>query len=410
MTKQASKKKTSAKKLAASKKKPEPTKSEQKTVKPEEQNEGWHWIHDAVLGNPIYFVVGLFILLMPFCAWLYIATMYTTVDTSGVVTNINATTVEELPTVLPRQIDGIEVAREDANKTLVCVMIENAAFDGVRPQSGLSAASVVYEVVVEGGITRLMAVFAGEEAESVGPVRSARDTYLEFASELDCAYTHAGGSYTAMQSIPRFELKDLDALRESKWFSRVAGKVSPHNLFTSTEKLYEAVEVGHSWTEEPEYDSWQFIDDEDFPENEEAVSEVTINFGGSYNSHYVYNEDEGYYERFHGSVAHTDANTGDILTARNIVIQHVPPGVSIEGKGRINFSVTGEGDVEIYRNGSRATGYWKKDDRTSRTHFVNGDGEEIPLAIGNTWVEIVPEGISVDIVQPEESIDEEEKL
>ncbi|EKD76318.1 MAG: hypothetical protein ACD_43C00153G0001 [uncultured bacterium] len=274
-------------------------------------------------------------------------------------------------------------------------MIENAAFDGVRPQAGLSAAQVVYEVIVEGGITRLMAVFAGEKADTIGPVRSARDTYLEFASELNCAYAHAGGSYTAMEAIPNFKLRDLDGLREPKWFWRDSSKYSPHNLFTKTDNLYNAIKDGHSWTDAPTYSVWNFVDDDKIMTGE-AANEVNILFGGSYDVNYTYSEEFKAYERKNGSVNHTDANTGKTLTARNIIIQKVPAGNFIEGKGRVNFSVTGEGEVNIFRLGKMEKGTWKKADRLARTQFFTTDGKEIPLARGNSWVEIVPEGYSFD--------------
>lgn len=307
----------------------------------------------------------------------------------------NSNTVPAEPTVLPRHLDGTIVATSDANNVPACVMIENAAFDGVRPQAGLSAAQVIYEVIVEGGITRLMAVFAGESAATVGPVRSARDTYLEFASELNCAYAHAGGSYTAMEAIPNFALRDLDGLREPKWFWRDNSKYSPHNLFTSTDNLYEAIKTGHSWTEAPTYKVWNFVDDKKITAGETA-NEVNILFGGSYNVTYTYNTELAAYERKNGNINHTDANTGKTLTARNIIIQKVPEGIYIEGKGRVNFSVTGEGEVYILRLGKMEKGTWKKTDRLSRTQFFGAGGEEIALARGTSWVEIVPEGYLFD--------------
>jgi hypothetical protein len=295
------------------------------------------------------------------------------------------------PTVLARHIDGTMVAAADANIVPGCVMIENAAFDGVRPQSGLSAASVVYEIIVEGGITRFMAVYAGESADAIGPVRSARDTYLEFASEYNCGYAHAGGSYTAMLAIPRFNMRNIDALYESKYFWRDNNKYSPHNLFTNSENLYAAISDGHSWTDEPVYAVWNFVDDASLPAGETA-NEVSIEFGGSYNVQYTYNADAKYYERSNGGVLQTDANTGNTLTARNVVIESVPEGIYIEGKGRVNFDVTGEGDVYIFRNGVLTKGKWKKADRLDRTRYYDEAGNEIPMARGNTWVEIVPTG------------------
>ncbi|MFA5995246.1 MAG: DUF3048 domain-containing protein [Patescibacteria group bacterium] len=305
----------------------------------------------------------------------------------------NVNIVPPAPTVLPRALDGLLVAAADANKVPACVMIENAAFDGVRPQAGLSSAQVVYEIIVEGGITRLMAVFGGEQADTVGPVRSARDTYLQFASEYNCAYTHAGGSPTAMQALEDFSMRDLDGLRESQWFWRDSKKYSPHNLFTSTAKLYEAISAGHSWIETPTYIPWTFADNEVITATAttaETANEINVYFTGSYDVKYTYNATEKYYERVNGGKPHTDANTNKILTARNIIIETVPAGESIEGKGRINFDVVGAGDVYIFRLGKLTKGTWKKADRLARTQFFTEDGKEIPLVRGNTWVELVP--------------------
>ncbi|MFA6475234.1 MAG: DUF3048 domain-containing protein [Patescibacteria group bacterium] len=302
----------------------------------------------------------------------------------------------ETSTTAARHSDGMIVAKADANKVPACVMIENAAFDGVRPQAGLSAASVVYEVIVEGGITRLMAVYAGETADKIGPVRSARDTYLEFASEYNCAYAHAGGSYTAMLAIPRFNMRNVDALYDGTWFWRDNAKYSPHNLFTSSDNLDKAINDGHSWKDEPVYAVWNFVDDNALPTDTTATT-VSIAFGGSYDVLYQYNADDKNYERTNGGALQTDSNTGKTLTARNIIVQHVPPGIFIEGKGRVNFSVTGEGEVEIVRNGVITKGTWKKADRLDRTRFFDDANKEIPLARGNTWVEIVPEGTTVEV-------------
>jgi len=308
-------------------------------------------------------------------------------------------TVEEesLPSVLPRRIDGVIVAREDANRVPACVMIENAAFDGVRPQSGLSRASVVYEVVVEGGITRFMAVFAGEESEMVGPVRSARDTYLEFVSEYNCAYMHAGGSYTALRAIPRFELRDVDGLREAKYFWRQSGKYSPHNLFTSTTDLYQSI-VDHGWADEDplEYQEWNFVDPLEQTGESVGTHRVSIFFGGAYNVDYNYNEEQKYYERSNGNVLQHDAVNDEVISARNVILQHVGEGQYIEGKGRVNWPVTGTGTVEIFHDGKKFEGLWRKNSREERTEFIDPDGNLIPLARGNSWISIVPDHITIE--------------
>jgi hypothetical protein len=327
-------------------------------------------------------------------------------NTNTAITNTNSkknknknTNKVEAPTTAARRLDGMPVAIADANKVPECVMIENAAFGGVRPQSGLSQASVVYEVIVEGGITRFMAVFAGEHSDRVGPVRSARDTYLEFAAELNCSYFHAGGSDTALAALYNKRMRHVDGLIESKYFWRDNGFLSPHNLFTSTNNLDDAT-TAHNWTREdaPSYTSWTFqaaIDSTKRldPATEDGVNKINIGFGGSYDVEYNYNTEQNYFERKNGGVLQTDAVNGQTISAKNVIVQHVGPGIYIEGKGRVNWPVTGEGNVDIFHDGQVYRGTWKKADRTSRTLFFDASGNPIPMLQGNSWVEIVPDSI-----------------
>lgn len=313
-------------------------------------------------------------------------------------TKKNTNTAPVVQTVA-RRLDGMPVSAEDANKTPECVMIENAAFGGVRPQSGLSRALVVYEVVVEGGITRFMAVFGGEQSNRVGPVRSARDTYLEFASELNCSYFHAGGSDTALAALYNKRMRHVDGLIESKYFWRDYGFIAPHNLFTSTDNLDQAT-ANHNWTNEgaPTYTSWTFQAAVDAAKRADAstdtgVSGIHIAFGGSYNVDYAYNSANNYFERTNGGVLQTDAVNNEVISAKNVIIMHVGEGVYIEGKGRVNWPVTGSGAVDIFHDGQVYSGTWTKADRTSRTLFTDSSGNPIPLVQGNSWVEVVPNSI-----------------
>ncbi len=306
------------------------------------------------------------------------------------------------PTTAARRLDGMIVSTEDANNVPQCVMIENAAFGGVRPQSGLSRALVVYEVIVEGGITRLMAVYGGEHSDRVGPIRSARDTYLEFTAELNCAYVHAGGSDTALAALENLRLRRVDALIEYRYFWRDSGFFAPHNLFTSTDNLNAAVD-NHGWTREeaPSFTPWTF--QEPIEESQRAsadsalgVSTVKIGFGRSYDVEYTYNAEQNTFERKNGGVIQTDAVNGEVISAKNVIVQHVGDGIPIAGKGRINWPVTGEGAVEVFHDGQVYTGRWKKDNRSSRTLFFTDHGQPLPLVQGNTWVEIVPPHITVE--------------
>jgi len=193
-------------------------------------------------------------------------------------------------------------------------------------------------------------------------------------------------------------MRNLDALREPKYFWRDDGKVSPHNLFTKISNLEDAASNGHSWKDESAYTTWLFR--EDNPNRKKAgdsgyVSDLVIEFGGAYDVEYKFNENNNNYERYDGGDAHIDSNTGKILTARHVIVEKVPAGWYLEGKGRINFAVTGEGEADIFQEGEVIVGKWKKPNRLSRTMYYDGNGNEIEFIRGNTWVEIVPDGYGV---------------
>lgn len=302
---------------------------------------------------------------------------------------------EPVVTKIPRRLDGMLVDKNLDNRYPVAFMIENAAFGGVRPQFGLNSAQVVYEIVVEGGITRFMAVYSGDWPKQIGPVRSARPTYLEFSSEYNALYGHAGGSPEALQSISDMKLPDLSALgTDARFFKRDNGRASPHNLFSHDNLLAFVRRDKNLPDGSANYQSWNFKND-DKPITEPASEkDVDIDFGSSvlYGVHYVYNYVGNNYERWNGEELQHDANDNTILTTKNIVIQMVPAAISAGDKGRVNFPVTGEGKVYVVRDGAVTEGVWKKADRLSRTQFYDSAGNSIALNRGTTWVEIVPVG------------------
>ncbi|MBI2415121.1 MAG: DUF3048 domain-containing protein [Candidatus Kerfeldbacteria bacterium] len=297
-----------------------------------------------------------------------------------------------------RLLDGMLVQSSEAAHQPIGVMIENAAFDGVRPQFGLGTAQVVYEVIVEGGITRFLALYSGDLPEKIGPVRSARPTYLEFVSEYDALYAHAGGSPEAMQAIAGLQLKDLSALgSDSRFFFRDNARVAPHNLFTSAELLQFALRDKKLQAPITEFDSWQFTEDAKPVTSPVEEKYIDIDFGSGplYQVHYRYNYAANNYERYNGGELQVDAATNQTISVRNIIVQIVPPGIAAGDNGRINFSVTGTGTVYVANNGQVIEGSWQKKDRLSRTVLYNNDGEPINLVAGNSWIAIVPDTVGL---------------
>jgi hypothetical protein len=297
-----------------------------------------------------------------------------------------------------RRFDGLEVKEESAaNYWPVCVMIENLMT--VRPQSGLSYASVVYETLAEGGATRFMALFSGGSTASViGPVRSARPYYLDWAYEYAALYAHAGGSPQALGNIRDYETNNLDALLGSAaYFWRDQSRGAPHNLFTSGEKLVYALRDKGLLEKESTTRMWLFKDDAPLTERGLDQKFYKIKFSSyTYEVEWKYIQSENLYLRYNADLVQIDADNQQELKAKNIVIQIVPPEDYLGEKGRIGLNTQGEGKAFVLRDGIVVEGTWKKAERTDRTLFYDSNGQEIEFNRGQTWVEVLPEGREVE--------------
>lgn len=318
-----------------------------------------------------------------------------TLPTQTVIEQITPSVAEVTTTSLAtgeaeRHSDGTLVPTAAANLWPIALMIENAAFGGVRPQSGLSFAQVVYELPVEGGITRFLAVYAGELPATLGPIRSARATYLEFTSEYDALYGHAGGSPEAMAAVDGLTVKDLSALgADSRFFYRDQKLVAPHNLFTGGELLTKALRDKSLDTAEPDYEPWLFKDDAPVDEPMTAL-EIDFGSGPLYAVRYEYNPETNSYDRSNGGELQTDAVTGEVLSPKTVIVQIVPAAIPAGDEGRVNYAVTGTGKAYVALDGQVIEGSWAKTKRDSRTIFRDAAGNRLPLNRGQIWISIVP--------------------
>lgn len=317
------------------------------------------------------------------------------------------TAVEVLPKKLPRRIDGVEVDAEKANFYPYAVMIENAAFGGVRPQSGLQEASVVYEALAEGGITRFLAVFAsGEPITQIGPVRSARPYYVDWAEEYQGLYVHAGGSPQALQKLnTQNTVVDLNQINgQEEYFVRdPKAQAREHGLFTSSDFLAFAVRDFKLEDKVGIYTPWLFSDSgakkADRPTTEKTI---TIPFStSSYEVKYAYNAEENVYMRSNGGVPHIDKLTGNQITVRNVVIQYVKTSILEATSGRLQITTVSSGNAVVFYDGVAHEAKWKKESESGRTVFTDLNDQPISFIPGNVWVEAVPTDRTVTYTQNE---------
>lgn len=311
------------------------------------------------------------------------------------------------------------------------VMIEN--HEDSRPQSGLSKADVVYEAVAEGAITRFMAVYycanaayAAKGEYDVGPVRSARTYFLDWASEYADypLYAHVGGSNCspatpggpcttdkraqALEQIASYGWLNKETQSDMNQFAlsfkvcrrepdRTGVEVTTeHTMYCSTEALWQTAASRNltnvNYRNQPwnkNFRQWQFKDDQ--PSSGSVSPE--FDFWRDYKTYSVkweYDKATNSYKRYNGGKPHIDFNTKEQLTAKNVVIQFAKEVGPVDEHKHMLYGTIGNGRALIFQDGKVIEGTWSKKSRTDRTLFYDSTGKEIKFNRGQIWIEVIP--------------------
>lgn len=301
-------------------------------------------------------------------------------------------------------LDGVPFSDEQALAGMrppVAVMIDNLP-GGSRPQTGIDRADLVYELLVEGGITRFMAVYLREDADWIQPVRSARTPSVLIARELGAVLTHAGSAEVAGDADASWHMRwlgvphiDYDADRGPFWLDR--RRYAPHNVVTSTGAIRErSAEWGV--TEPSDAASWSFKDDH-IESNliSGAARRVSYNFAlripaqPGFAADWFYDEETNSYFRSMAGAPHIDGRSGVRLSAKNVVLQITPAKVASR-EGHVVYDQIGEGRAFIFIDGRMLDAVWTKGTPEERTRFWDQGGTEIQFNRGRTWVALLPAG------------------
>ena len=280
-----------------------------------------------------------------------------------------------------RNIDGVGVDDETLiNVRPIAVILDNAA--DARPAIGLGSASLVYETIAEGSITRLLAIFDPTQIpQMIGPIRSLRPYFLSWISEVDAVAVHVGGSPQALREV---RLQDnINEFTNGTFFWRNENRLAPHNVFSSEFMLSDAVqELGYATT--TTLIPWSYATHT--PEMlEKQTAHITIDFSlDLYKVAWSYDVDNNAYQRF------IDNKAEDIRSS-NIIVMVVPARV-IDNELRRELSIIGKGKAWIFNNGQHITGQWKKENYEERTVFTDMNGDTIKFSPGMTWIEVIDEG------------------
>lgn len=274
----------------------------------------------------------------------------------------------------------------------IAVMIDNDS-DAARPQIGLEDAYLVYEIVVEGKATRLMALFKDYSLEKVGPVRSSRHYFLDYALENGAVYAHAGWSPKAAKDISSLKVQNINGVTGDGscfWRDNTYDKTW-HNLYTSTVKLseYAKDKKGYSLETDSPIPAYNKLDT--VPEGGEAITKISIPYANFYKLTYQYNEETKRYVRYVNGEEHA-SQTGEALDAKNILIYQLKNTTLADGenKGRQDLSNIGSGTGYYLTDGKMLKMNWSKTERTTKTQYTLEDGTPLVLNPGNTYIQIVP--------------------
>lgn len=336
----------------------------------------------------ISIVVGVFIIAGAFAAKRFSS------KKTGTNTSKNAPkTIQQLTKCM---LDGKDYAKDLAIRNPLAVIVEN--HPDARPQSGLDKASVVYEAITEGGITRFLAIFGPEDAGTIGPIRSARLFFMDWVKEYDAFFAHAGGNEDALANIDKYSIKDIPHSNTYYWRDNSKGVASEHTLFASTEKLFAYASSKKYDISTSNYTTMKFKVDGPAAAVDQTIN---VNFSSAkFNVSWIYDRANNIYLRLLAGSPHNDAQTGKQLSAKNIVVQTVSRTLQPTGSyGSENwvFKTIGTGAANIFMDGKEIKGTWKKDSLTSRTKFYDVSGAEIEFNHGNTWYEILPPESSFNI-------------
>ncbi len=318
---------------------------------------------------------------------LLVSFRYTALTLLGVVLLVTALVIlirrpeVTVPFVEDETDEVVEV--EEERQVIFGVMIENA-YDA-WPLSGLEEAFLVIEAPVEGDIPRFIAFFkADQETKKIGPVRSARPYYIDYASEFGAIYAHVGGSPEALEKVRATDVvQDLDQFFESEYFYRqtTGGRYAPHNVFTSMESLRGAIDE-FSVTEFA-YGLWKRKAGESRGNLSLRVNQSL----GVYRVLWRYNPSTNNYVRLQGDRVMTVENGKRVIVDAVVVIETDVR--SIDDLGRKAVTTIGDGYGLLAQDGVVEEITWKKPSAEERLRFYDETGKEVAINTGRTWIHVV---------------------
>lgn len=278
------------------------------------------------------------------------------------------------------KLSGVEVSEKSLeNAPVFGVMIENSI--PARPQSGLSQAEVVFEAIAEGGITRFLALYQQNKPKLLGPVRSVRGYYIDWASGFDASIAHVGGPGDALERMRDGKHKDMDEFLNAQTFWRSKNRYAPHNVYTNFTNL-STLGSSKGWNSS---NFEGFSRKEDSPAKEKNATQIQVNISGfSYNSTYVYQENCNCYLRSQAGFTHTDAN-GTQISTKTLIVLKMENKLAAD-RYHNTYRNIGSGVAIVFQDGVAQEIKWVKSSEDSPLILQNNDGSNFKINRGQSWI------------------------
>ena len=312
-----------------------------------------------------------------------------------------------IPKPVP-EVKKLKIVDEDSNSRPIAVMINNN--HDAWPHAGLQDAYLNYEIIVEGGITRIMSLFKDKDTSKIGSVRSSRHYYLDYVLENDAIYVHFGYSDQAASDIKSLGINNINGLVDSTafWRDTTLKKAYEHTAFTSMEKINNLItNKGYRTTTDKGLLLNYTTDEVDLSKHEgsQKCDSIEIEYSNYQTTSYEYDSEKKVYLRSMSNNKHVDAITGEQYTAKNIITYQVN-NRTIDSYGRQDLDNIGSGTGYYITNGYAVPITWEKSSRSGKTVYKYSNGKEINVSDGNTWIQIQPKGKNLQITGAEEIVDE----
>ncbi len=289
---------------------------------------------------------------------------------------------------------NVQIINVESKTRPYAIMINchNAAL----PQSGVNNAYIVYELMVEGGITRMMALFKDKDFDKVGSVRSARTQYLDYVYENDAIYVHAGGAQDALNRIKDEKINDIDVDGVYGVRDRTLNRAWEHTLFTNTSLLSQGLSDKKYRTTTEIKNILTYSAD---PINLDKfttklnANNISIKYSDYRTSNYVYDSSKQMYLRSMNNTPNIDLVTNEQYAVKNIIVY----GVKYSNYTYSGYSAyqkidnIGQGDGYYITNGYAIPITWEKSSKNGQTIYkYKESGEGLVVNDGNTYIQIYP--------------------